>query len=185
MPLNWTEQNEFEWSKACANGDRAACKALYDQHKAMLFGVCLRYAYHRAEAEDLLQEGFVKIFRDLHQWRGEGPLGAWLRRVVLNVALAHLRKSLSNSTLKTEEFQTWHEGQQAPAELWEPNATGVVKLMNELPTGYRIVLNLFVIEEYSHEEIAQELGISVGTSKSQLSRAKELLRKKMESALTV
>ncbi len=183
--MSWKNQSEAEWAKACANGDREASKALYETHKAMLFGVCLRYSYARSEAEDVLQEGFIKIFRDISQWRGEGALGAWLRKVVLNVALGHLRKAMSQSNLKTIEFEQSHDNLSVePEEFWEPNATGVVKLMNELPTGYRIVLNLYVIEEYSHEEISKELGISIGTSKSQLSRAKDLLRKKMETALT-
>lgn len=174
---------EHKQVKACLNGDRQAWKALYEAHKDKLFALCLRYTYDRSEAEDVLQEGFIKIFRDLHQWRGEGQVGAWMRKVMLHTVLGHMRKFLSPSRMSTVTFEDQTQLKVDAVEPWEPSASGLIQLMHQLAPGYRTVLNLYVMEEYSHEEISKELGISISTSKSQLSRAKDQLRKLMENAL--
>lgn len=148
----------------------------------MLFGVCLRYAKNHQEAEDFLQEGLIIIFRDLYQYQPTGNFGGWLRKVMINVCLQHLRRKkkifisdnldgLTNN-LETEEnlFSRFR-------------AKALVKMVQQLSPGYRMVFNLFVIEGYSHQEISNLLDISVGTSKSQLSRAKALLRKMLEKEM--
>lgn len=159
----------------CRKGNPNAQKALYEQYKVPLFRVCLRYAKDRPEAEDMLQDGFVKIFSDLHQYKGEGALGGWLRRVVVNIALQHIRKHKKfENTVDLEQATELPQTQEvATANL---NAEALTKMIQKLPAGYRTVFNLYVVEGYSHQEIADLLGVNVNTSKSQLSKAKATLR---------
>ncbi len=168
----------------CKNGERMAQQQLYEHFKGKMFAVCLRYASSRQDAEDVLQEGFVKVFRDLHQFRGEGSFEGWMRRVIVNVALQHLRKQrggLQFAELENVEYKL-SDVEDSVFEESE-KAAALVKLMQKMPTGFRTVLNLYVLEEYSHQEIADELGISVGTSKSQLNRAKAFLKNLLEKNL--
>jgi RNA polymerase sigma-70 factor (ECF subfamily) len=176
----------------CKNGDRHAQHLLYQQLSGRMFAVCLRYADTRTEAEDLLQEGFIKVFRDLHQYRGEGSFEGWARRVVVNGALQHLRKKrggLQFDELASHDYHLADASDDpsvlADLSLWEgETASALLKLMQKLPPGFRTVLNLYVLEDYSHQQIADELGISVGTSKSQLNRAKAHLKALLEQSLT-
>ncbi len=168
----------------CKNGERIAQQQLYEHFKGKMFAVCLRYANSRADAEDALQEGFVKVFRDLHQFRGEGSFEGWIRRVIVNVALQNLRKQkggLQFAELENVEF-TLSDTDDSVFDESEKGAA-LIKLMQKMPTGFRTVLNLYVLEEYSHQQIADELGISVGTSKSQLNRAKAFLKNLLEKNL--
>lgn len=159
----------------CLKGNPNAQKALYEKYKVPLFRICLRYAKDRPEAEDMLQDGFVKIFTDLHQYKGDGALGGWLRRVVVNVALQHIRKykKFENTVELDQLSETHHTNEMVTSNL---NAQALTKMIQQLPTGYRTVFNLFVIEGYTHKEIAELLGVNVNTSKSQLSKAKATLR---------
>lgn len=146
-----------------------------------MYRLCLRYAGNAAEAEDLLQEGFIRVFSDLPQFRGEGELGGWIRQVVLRTALQHLRRRATQATIVSEELipdglaQSW-----MPDEDW--NARHIVQLLQRLPEGYRTVFNLYVIEGYSHKEIAESLHISESTSKTQLFKAKAQLRRQLEKS---
>ncbi len=159
----------------CLKGDQTCQKTLYDTYKVMLFRVCLRYAKDRQEAEDMLQDGFIKIYSDLHQFSFQGPLGAWMRRVVVNVALQHIRKNkkFQHSVELEHISNVYQTNEVATSNL---NAQALTKLIQKLPLGYRTVFNLYVIEGYSHKEIADMLEINVNTSKSQLSKAKANLR---------
>lgn len=142
----------------------------------------MRYARDRSEAEDMMQEGFIRVFNDLRQYRDTGPLGAWIRRVVVNSALRYIRtrgrlvfNDIDNSMAAT-----------LPASdnvINDLGAEDLVRMVQLLPEGYRLVFNLYVVEGYSHQEISEQLGISVNTSKSQLSRAKASLRKTLEKIL--
>lgn len=170
----------------CVRGDRTAQKALYQQYKNKMFVLCLRYASTRQDAEDMLQEGFVKVFRDLPQYKGAGSLEGWIRKVILNTALQHLRKQKQNNQWLTDDFgplenhfSTEHDEEPFDRDLVKK----ILHLMQIMPTGFRTVLNLYVMEEYSHQQIADELGISVGTSKSQLNRAKAYLRELVEKTI--
>ncbi|MCU0347826.1 MAG: RNA polymerase sigma factor [Saprospiraceae bacterium] len=168
----------------CRNGERMAQQQLYEHFKGKMFAVCLRYANSRHDAEDVLQEGFVKVFRDLHQFRGEGSFEGWMRRVIVNVALQHLRKQkggLQFTELENVEYRLTD----ADESVFDENEKGaaLIKLMQKMPTGFRTVLNLYVLEEFSHQEIADQMGISVGTSKSQLNRAKAYLKGLLEKNL--
>jgi RNA polymerase sigma-70 factor (ECF subfamily) len=164
-------------------GNRQAQNQLYQKYKAILFGICLRYANSREEAEDILQEGFIKIFSDLYQYQPIGPLGGWMRKVVVNVALQHIRKN--------KKFRIFENHEQVIAsynpdlEIFKNNREeAILKIVQQLPEGYRLIFNLYVIEEFSHREIAEKLGITVSTSKSQYSRARAALRSMLEKNIT-
>jgi RNA polymerase sigma factor (sigma-70 family) len=151
--------------------------ALYERYSTPMFRVLLRYARDRSEAEDMLQDGFIRVYRDMNQFRGEGALGGWVRRIMVNTALSHLRKQrdfirdvadympFENQLRTDEDFSA-----RIDAEL-------LMRLLQELPPGYRAVFNLYAIDGFSHEEIAEQLGITVGTSKSQLFKARDFLKK--------
>jgi RNA polymerase sigma factor (sigma-70 family) len=168
--------------EACKKGDRLAQKQLYDCYKGKLFATCLRYARSREDAEDIFQDGFVQIYKDLYQYNGVGNLEGWLRKVMVNTALQHLRKQ--KNALQTVEF----DGQEYAEEtddfqMDEQQAKNLIRILHLLPPGFRAVFNLYVLEGYTHPEIAEILDISVGTSKSQLMRAKAAFRKLLENSL--
>ncbi len=175
-------QSDEKLIAGCLKGDRKAQKDLYLKFKSSMFGLCMRYARDRAEAEDLLQEGFLKVYSDLYQYKPTGPLGGWIRRVMINVALQHIRKKkhlFSDIPLENlaNDFQTTEDI------FGEFRAKALVGMIQQLPVGFKTVFNLYVIEGYSHAEISQKLNISVNTSKSQLSRAKAQLRKMLENTM--
>jgi RNA polymerase sigma-70 factor (ECF subfamily) len=169
---------------ACLRGNRLAQKAFFERFKGRMFALCLRYANSREDAEDMLQEGFVRVFRDLHQYSGVGNLEGWVRKVFVNTALQHLhqrRKALLFTDLDGVDVAD------TVAESYpddEPPAKNMIRILQMLPPGFRTIFNLHVLEGYSHPEIAEILGISVGTSKSQLLRAKLHFKKLLESNLT-
>ncbi|SDX35998.1 RNA polymerase sigma factor [Hymenobacter psychrophilus] len=163
----------------CRRGQPAAQRALYERLGHQLMGVCLRYCPSREEAEDALQLAFVKIFTRLDQFRGQGPFEAWARRIAVTTSLnlwqQHRQRGL--------HFDLTDEAYDLPAPGGTPfdqlSADELVQQLHALPPGYRTVLNLYAIEGYSHAEIAELLGISEGTSKSQLSRARRLLEARL------
>ena len=174
--------NDQQLVQACLSGERRAQRALYEMYKQQLFRLCLRYSRDAQEAEDILHEAFLVIFRDLEQYRGTGPLGGWLRRLTINVALQHLRKQrkmlFPESNL--ENIQDVAEEEELPP-LYDLQQ--ILSHIQALPPGYRTVFNLFVVEQFSHQDIANQLGISVGASKSQLSKAKAMLRRALKEHL--
>ncbi len=168
--------------RKCLAGNPSAQKALYEAYKVPLFRVCLRYANDRAEAEDMLQDGFIKIFQDLKNYRGTGAFGGWMRKLMVNVALQHLRKK--KRLFPPIDLQEVHEQFQTDEDIHaEINAKALTQLVQQLPPGYRAVFNLYVIEGYSHKEIAEQLGITLSTSKSQLFKAKATLRGILEKMI--
>lgn len=170
--------------QACRKGERKAQQQFYELFKDKMFVLCLRFANTREDAQDLLQEGFVKVFRDLHQYNSVGSLEGWVRRVILNVALHYVRKQ--KNALQLTELKDWDGPDDGDTAIMPDVTTGemLVKLMQNLPIGFRTVLNLYVLEGFTHQEIGEVLGISEGTSKSQLSRAKVLLKRMLEKKLT-
>lgn len=170
--------------KACQGGERSAQRQFYEHFKSKMFVVCLRYADNRQDAEDMLQEGFIKVFRDLHQYRGEGNLEGWVRRVIVNTALQHLRQQKKLLPVTDLEDEAYRLGEEDPVfEEENEMAKILLRLMHHMPSGFRTVLNLYVLEGYTHPQIAEQLGISVGTSKSQLNRAKTFLKGLLEKTL--
>ena len=167
----------------CQNGEREAQNQLFTQYRRMLFGVCLRYAADREEVEDILQDSFIKIYGDLYQYKPTGPLGGWLRKVTVNVALQHLRKK--KKLFPIVALDQIEDSYRREENLFEEDrAKALLKMVQQLPEGYRLIFNLHVMEGLTHPEIAKHLDISVNTSKSQLSRAKALLRKMLEKTVT-
>jgi len=165
--------------EACLKGKQAAQKDLYMMHKDRLFALALRYAEDQEEAQDIFQDGFVKIFKDLKDYRPIAPLFAWLKTVMVRTALENIRRKKSRIGRGLEQKESIMPGisEQATEIL---NAQELMKLIRALPEELRTVFNLHAIEGYSHKEIAQLLKISEGNSKVRLSRARSILRKEVE-----
>ncbi len=168
----------------CKQGSREAQHILYKEYAGLLFGICLRYLSSREAAEDLLHDGFIKIFSSINKftYRGKGSLRAWLTRVMVNMAVEHLRKEkafIKVSIIDNMEINSRECDYNSPNnELFSKvPREKVMELISKLPDGYRTVFNLFVIEGLSHREIANMLGINEKSSSSQLLRAKSALAK--------
>ena len=166
---------------ACRRGESAAQHRLYQKLSYLLMGVCLRYCPNRAEAEDALQNTFVKIFTRLDQFRGQGPFEAWARRIAVTTSLHaleqhHMRHPGPSMDLDGEATE---QPSTAPSALDNLATADLLALLARLPPGYRAVLNLYAVEGYSHQEIGELLGIAEGTSKSQLARARRLLETRL------
>lgn len=167
--------NETTLLQRLKEQDPAAQKWLYDRYSPMLFAVCRRYLRSREDAEEALVSGFFKVFSQIESYSGMGSFEGWMRRIVVNEALMMLRRNqpliFPGDDSKLNYDQT--DGFSIEAEL---SAREILELLDQLPTGYRTVFNLYVIEGFKHQEIADMLGVSINTSKSQLILAKEKLR---------
>ena len=168
--------------EGCLNGDRLAQELLYKQFSPKMYAVCLRYAGKADDAQDILQDGFVKVFKNLHMYRGDGSFEGWVRRIFVNTAIEHYRRQV-NLYPVTENHENLFEARDLSA-LDNLSMKDIMKMIQELSPGYRTVFNLYVIEGYSHKEIAEIVGISEGTSKSQLARAKGVLQNIIKSKIT-
>ena len=177
-------KSEEKLVEACLKGDTRSQKLLYEQYRRQMFRMCLRYARTDQEAEDYLQDGFIKVFIDLKQYQFKGPLGAWIRKVILNVILQEIRKRKQLFPAVDINAMADQIGadERMSAEL---DARTLTSYIQQLPDGYRAVFNMYAVEGYSHKEIAHRLGISVGTSKSQLSKARASLRATIEILMFV
>jgi RNA polymerase sigma-70 factor (ECF subfamily) len=159
-------------------GKRDAQKLLFDRYAGKMLSICKRYFDNTEEAEDALQEGFIKVFEKLHQWQGSGALGGWIRTVMINTALTHLRSSKKwkdSTDLEAAEDLT-SDDMDALASM---NADELLQLIASMPSGYRTVFNLFALEGYAHKEIAEMLGVSENTSKTQYLKSKDWLKKNL------
>ena len=165
---------ESDLLKGCMEGDRRMQEELYRRFSPRMYAVCLRYAGNAEEAEDILQEGFIKIFKKLDSFRSEGSFEGWVRRIFVNTAIEHFRRKRYLMPV-TEKEENTLEGKYLSV-LDDLAARDILALVQELSPGYRTVFNMYVVEGYTHKEIADMLGISEGTSKSQLSRAKVILQ---------
>lgn len=173
-------QDEYALVEGCRRQNRIVQRQLYERFAGKLFVVCKRYVKDSDEAEDVLQDAFVKIYRHIDQFRFECPLEAWLKRIVINTALKHLRKEKPwENTADVQELAPVLP--QADESLPTLNYQYLLQLIQELPPGCRTVFNLYAIEGYNHPEIADLLGIAEGTSKSQLARARTLLQQKLRN----
>ncbi|HMN06456.1 MAG TPA: RNA polymerase sigma factor [Flavobacteriales bacterium] len=176
------ELGEYELVRACRREERSAQEALYARFSRRMFAVCLRYARHQAEAEDLLQEGFIQVFDKLHAFRMEGSLEGWIRRIMVHTCINHLRKrSVRDEVLGTERMPERSVGPSAMDTLGQAD---LLALVQELPDGYRAVFNLYAIEGYDHAEIAELLGCGESTSRSQLAKARAALQRRLEQLKT-
>lgn len=165
--------NENEIIIKCLQGNPLAQRSLYERFAGKMYGVCLRYARDGAEAQDMLQDGFVRVFRYLEKYEGKGSFEGWIRRIVVNVALRHIEVS----KIKYEtSYENMPEVATQPSVLPALSAEEMLGYLRRLPKGYRTVFNLYALEDYSHAEIATELGIKESTSRSQLLKARLMLQ---------
>jgi RNA polymerase sigma factor (sigma-70 family) len=166
--------------KGCAAGDRAFQTKLYNLFASKMLGVCLRYARNREEAEEILQEGFLRVFTYIHTFKGNGSFEGWIRKIMVNCALARYRnKSSLQPVIRLSADSSGHDVTDSLSISSNLDAKELLSLVQTLPAGYRIVFNLYVFEGYKHREIAEALGISEGTSKSNLSDARAFLQKSL------
>ncbi len=181
--------NEKEIIKGCKRAETLAMKTLYESYYSLMLGICLRYAGNVFDAEDFVQEGFVKIFKDIGSFSGRGSFEGWLKRVMINNTLMHLRKSKREISfenideLAVDEPTTVYDGDE-PSVNQQISSVDFTKrelfeIINSLPKGYKEIVNLYIIDGYKHREISKLLNISQGTSKSQLFRARKLIKEKL------
>ncbi len=162
----------------CASGDVRAQEKLYRTLAPKMYGVCLRFAKDRTEAEDNLQEGFVKVFTNIHKFRHEGSLEGWVRRIMVNVSLSKYRKQ--HLMHPVEDVSIYETPEMSEDALDKISADELLALVQELPPRYRMVFNLYVMEGMSHQEVGEAMNISEGTSKSNLARARDILKRKVK-----
>ena len=180
--------SEIDLLEGCLEGNRRMQEELYRRFSPRMYAVCLRYAGNAEEAEDILQEGFIKVFKKLNSFRREGSFEGWMKRIMINNALNEIKKNRRNPFL--EDIEVINETQivdaDEPAGNMDPVPAGVLlEMIRSLPEGYRIVFTLYVMEDYSHKEIANELNISENTSKTQLLKARRVLKNKLKEYYTV
>ena len=169
---------EAKLIKKCIKGDIKAQRALFNRFAPKMFGVCLRYAKDKNTAEDVLQEGFVKVFFNIEKFKG-GSLEGWIRKIMVNTSLDEIRKNTKFKNNVNIEKVKQEENKNYIIEGLI--AQDILNIINKMPSGYKVVFNLFAIEGYSHKEIGKKLGISESTSKSQYFRARNFLQKKIET----
>lgn len=179
MQLFETKRHLEGWIDLAKQGDRRAQKAIYDSLSGKMFAVCLRYMGDRETAEDVLQDGFVSLFAKLDSFNGDGSFEGWARKIFVNTALMSLRKK---DVLKgSEDVETaWDVSSDAPSAIQDIGYQDLMEMIASLPPGFRTVFNMYAVEGYSHKEIAEELGISEVTSRSQLLRARVILQSKIK-----
>ncbi len=167
-----------ELVQACLKGNSDAQRLLYDKFAPHMMSVCLRYAGNPADAQDMMQEGFIKVFDKLGKFSGTGSLAGWVRMVVINSALIQLRQNKKH--LYHDDVEEAHDLSNSDVDvISQLSAKEIVKLIQDMPNGYRTVFNLFAVEGYSHKEIADMMDISENTSKTQFFKAKAWLRKQL------
>lgn len=158
----------------CLQGDQRAQKALFDKFSGKMMAVCYRYAGDYESAEDILQDGFVKVFKHLHAFKREGSFEGWIRRTMVNTSLDHLRKS-NKMKIDADISEAEYLAGDDEKSVSKLRVEEMMKLIEEMPPGYRTVFNMFAIEGYSHQEIAEELGVTESTSKTQFRKARTYL----------
>lgn len=175
-----TNPDEQRLIEGCRKGDRKSQKELYDRFAPKMMAVCLRYMGDSERAADILQDGFITVYSKLDSFSGEGSFEGWIRRIFVNTALMSLRK---NDVLKeSDDLETaWGLASESTSALQDLSYKELIRMIAELPPGFRTVFNMYVIEGYSHKEIGEALGISEVTSRSQLTRARKLLQDKINS----
>ena len=176
--------------RGCLEGKRKAFSQLFQNYAPVMMGVCMRYCKNRIDAEDVMQDGFIKVFSQIHKFRHEGSFEGWIKRIMINAAIDNYQSNLkyafhedvSKTTPSPDLVEYPDEDDDLPDEMNIPHKK-LMEMIQELPDGYRVVFNLFAIENYNHKEIATLLGISENTSKTQLFKARKALRNKIEALL--
>ena len=170
---------DFQLIESCIKGDRAAQKVLYDRLAPRMFPVCIRYVGDREQAEDILQEGFITLFTRLDTYKGDGSFEGWARKIFVTTVLMELRRK---DTLKMSEDLESVKGMktEVTSQMQNIGYKDLMRLISELPPGFRTVFNMYAIEGFSHKDIGDMLGISETTSRTQLSRARTWLQNKIK-----
>jgi RNA polymerase sigma factor (sigma-70 family) len=170
--------SEEDLINRCLNNEARAQEDFYRRFAPKMYGVCMRFAKNQMKADDILQEGFIKVFTNLKSFRNEGSLEGWVRKTIVNTAINLYKKNLKHQKdTDIEQAEVVQNFEQSS--LDKISVQELMDIIRDLPTGYRVVFNLNVIEGYSHKEISRLLEISENTSKSQLSRARQALQKKL------
>jgi len=168
------EYSEKEFIDACVRNERWAQKRLYEEHYSQMMGVCLRYARNEHDALDILQEGFIKVFRNITKYQPGTTLAAWIRRIMVNTAIDYYRKNIRR---RTEDLDTAFELKSMDADaISQCSEKEILEAVQQLTPAYRVVFNLYVIEGYSHKEIADLMEITESTSRSNLVKSRMKLR---------
>jgi RNA polymerase sigma factor (sigma-70 family) len=173
----------------CIEGKRKAFSQLFNNYAPVMLGVCMRYCKNRIDAEDVMQDGFIKVFSQIHKFRHEGSFEGWIKRIMINAAIDNYQSNLKkafheemNTISQAPDLADDQYDDDLPEELNIPH-TKLMEMIQELPDGYRVVFNLYAIENFNHKDIATMLGISENTSKTQLLKARKTLKKKIEALL--
>jgi RNA polymerase sigma factor (sigma-70 family) len=182
--------SEDQIIRGCIEGKRKAYSLLFNNYAPVMLGVCMRYCKNRIDAEDVMQDGFIKVFSQIHKFRREGSFEGWIKRIMINAAIDNYQTNLKHAFHEDVDEISQSSGladdpesdDDLPAEMNIPHHK-LMEMIQELPDGYRMVFNLFAIENYNHKEIASLLGVSENTSKTQLLKARKALRKKIEALL--
>ncbi|MFT5723032.1 MAG: RNA polymerase sigma factor (sigma-70 family) [Bacteroidia bacterium] len=183
--------SEQDIISACIDNDSRAQKILFENYAPKMLGVCARYCSNMEDAKDALHEGFIKVFQRIEKFKGTSTLETWMTRLMINTAIDQFKKS--TKYLHFEEAEKVHEYSDDDSSYIlnleddeeEVRLSDLYKIIAQLPDGYKMVFNLYVIEGYSHNNIAKELKISAGTSKSQLARARKMLKKLVKEQLNI
>jgi RNA polymerase sigma factor (sigma-70 family) len=170
--------SDKELIEHCLENDPKAQELLYKRYSRRMYGVCLRFARNTLEADDILQEGFIKVFSFLKDFRNDGSLEGWIRRTIVNTAINYYNSKQNEWKETTIEKAELYQSM-AEDTLDKISTNDLLNLIHQLPEGYRLVFNLYIIEGYNHQEIAEMLNISESTSKSQLSRARMALQQRL------
>lgn len=172
--------NEKQIVSGCCEGDRATQRELYNRYSATMLMVCMRYSKNRDDAEDILQEAFIRIFKSIENFRGQSTLGYWIKRIVVNTALNYQRSKLY--LFPMVELDDVNYSSKDDQIISNYSLVELLNIIQALPIGCQVIFNLYAIEGYKHREIAIMLDISEGTSKSQFARARALLQQKISQA---
>ena len=171
--------------EGCKKGKRKSFELLYKRYSPVLFGICYRYSKSRDEAEDILQDGFIRIYQKIGTFEGKGSFEGWMKRIMINTSINHYKSNLKHYFHdEVENHQLIDDGEINLNEMDSSlDRMQLVRLIQELPDGYKLVFNMYVIDGLTHNEIAEELNISVNTSKTQLFKARKKLREKLEKLI--
>jgi RNA polymerase sigma-70 factor (ECF subfamily) len=171
--------NEQQLIEGCKKGNKSAQKELYDTYSRKMMGICLRYVSDREAARDVLQDGFIKVLTGIDSYTGAGSFEGWMRKIFVNCALEYLRKS--DVLRDAAELDYTNESNRSDYSVIDDiSANELLKMVQELPAGFRTTFNMFAIEGFSHKEISLMMGITESTSRSQYTRAKQLLQRKIK-----
>ncbi|MEM9022258.1 MAG: RNA polymerase sigma factor [Bacteroidota bacterium] len=188
--MNPAEKDELKiLIRGCNEGSRRSQQRVYERFYGKMLGVCMRYAKDRDEAKDILQEGFIKVFGNIRKYTGDGSFEGWVRRIMVNTAIDAFRKNKTSAMLPDSDYIDRIKDDSGEADEQESifdtlDTKRIMQEVQNLSPAYRMVFSLYVVEGYSHQEIADQLGISVGTSKSNLSKAKMNLKKAFKTLIS-